>query len=235
VISSRSSRPAARPRQVHWLEESMAKRGQGTDQRCPFGNGARTGGRTVPPRRTRRGRTGRLSRWAQGAPWREVRTLGGLAGKRDLAHACRRLTVHRTERWSPSETRPLPAGPSYHCSLSAITESSSPPRCLCGESPAPRGQHCRGTGRGGSQRHRDAVKSTARQWPCHIERGGRARGGGSTAENADGAEAGRELLCVLCDLCGEKGGEGQASSQRARRTRGGRTGRLSRWALASPR
>jgi hypothetical protein len=29
--------------------------------------------------------------------------------------------------------------------------------------------------------------------------------GRPTAENAEGAQAGRELLCVLCDLCGEKG------------------------------
>jgi hypothetical protein len=37
----------------------------------------------------------------------------------------------------------------------------------------------------------------------------KARVGRPTAENAEGAaegaEAGRELLCVLCDLCGEKG------------------------------
>jgi hypothetical protein len=33
---------------------------------------------------------------------------------------------------------------------------------------------------------------------------GRPRGGGSTAEHAEGAEAVRELFCVLCDLCGEK-------------------------------
>jgi hypothetical protein len=79
----------------------------------------------------------------------------------------------------------------------AVNESSSPPRCLCGESPAPRGQHCPGTGPDEPQRHRGTEGSAARQWLCHAERGGEARGGDSTAENAEnaeGAEAGRELL-----------------------------------------
>jgi hypothetical protein len=51
--------------------------------------------------------------------------------------------------------------------------------------------------------------------------------GRPTAENAEGAEAGRELLCVLCDLCGEKGaGKGLHRREGAEREVGEQRGYL---------
>jgi len=79
--------------------------------------------------------------------------IGSPGAKRTSGARLPKLAVHPLERGPCSDTRTLPAAPSHDCRPWAINESSSPPRRLCDESPAPRGQHCPGRGPGESQRH----------------------------------------------------------------------------------